>query len=229
MRRAAALLALSLSFGWLQPTPAHAIGEITMVEVVVVDAPTPRAGDLINVAASVRSEGAPVAGLPVTLQIKRYGEATFEDLITVPTDSEGNLELNLRPLRNIKTRWVFSGDENYAPYSTAARTWLIGSRASLAFSDRTPGVGQVVVVTGRTKPAKPGHTVRVLQGRSNHGGFGPAYPRPELLGTTTVKENGRYRIRVRFTKTGQQPVFVTVSRGNGNTTGYSNTRVVAVG
>lgn len=229
MRRAISLLVLLLSLGWLQPAPALAIGEITMFEVVVVDAPTPRAGDLIRVAAGVRSENAAVVGLPVTLQIKRYGQTAFEDLVTVPTDGDGNVEINLRPLRNVKTRWVFPGDENYAPYSTPARTWLIGSRATLAFSDREPAVGQVVVVTGRTKPAKPGHTVRVLHGRSSHGGFGPAYPKPELLGTTTVKDNGRYRIRVRFTRAGRLPVFVTVSRGNGNTTGYSNTRSVVVG
>lgn len=230
MRRMVSLLVLALTLGWLQPTtPATAIGEIAMYESVLVDAPIPRAGDLINVAGLVESQGKPVPGLPVTLQVKRYGDESFSDLITVVTGKKGRVEVNFRPKHTIRTRWVFAGNEEFAPYSTPGRIWRIGSRATLQFSDREPELGQRVVVTGRVRPNKAGHTVRVLQGQSNHGTFGPTYPKPTLLATTTVKDNGRYRVRVRFHRTGALPVFVTVSRGDGNTRGYSNTRYVVVG
>ena len=79
------------------------------------------------------------------------------------------------------------------------------------------------VVSGRTKPNKAGHTVWLYRGRSAHGAFAPpdAY-KHVLLGKSVVRENGRYRIPVRFEGDGRKRLFVDVSAGDGNVRGYSD-------
>lgn len=225
MRRILCILALVLTIGGMQPAAAGDVLSATSFSepLVIPGGPIPRAGDIVSMSAYLKSDSQVVSGAPVTLQVKRYDQDVFHDLVTLPTDDNGRVTVNLKPRVNFKSRWVFAGNGAYAASSTAARVWGIASRASLNFSDTTPAVGQEVVVSGRTWPNKAGHTIRVRQGW-----FGSDVLVPTLLGTTTVKPNGRYRLRVRFATAGRTPVFVQVSRGHGNTIGYSDTRRVRV-
>jgi hypothetical protein len=193
---------------------------------VGADVPPPTAGGTAWLNTTLFAADGALPDRPVRLEVTPYAGAPYD--LDGTTSAEGVLWLGVRELRNFRYRWVFAGDATYAPSSTPTRRQVVSPRVGIRFSTRTPRVGERVVVTGRTHPAKPGNTVRLFRGRTNAGAFGPEV-NPVLLDLGRVRADGTYRFVTRFARSGTRRLFVRVSRGGGNTTGWSDVRRLRVG
>ncbi len=171
----------------------------------------------------------PVANATVELWVKEHGDEGFHLAKSGVTGENGELALTVKVLRNVRTKWKFKGDSGYLPSTSPVQSEPISPRVGLKVSDRTPKLGQKVVFTGSTMPARPGQRVAIYRGHTARGGYGPPYNPPVLLTHGRVDEDGDYRLAVRFDKAGKKNVFVQVSPGAGNMTGWSADRKITVG
>ncbi|HSV39335.1 MAG TPA: hypothetical protein VLI04_11300 [Nocardioidaceae bacterium] len=191
----------------------------------VTDGPIIRAGEPVDLSATLVLENTttPVPAADVLLQVKPYGVDTFSTKAALQTDAQGHVGISVTSTKTYRYRFVFAGNLAFAASSTGPVVQKLGSFATIKISDRTPAVGQRVVVSGRTKPVKAGHTVWLYRGRSAHGAFtGPNGNKHVLLAKSVVGKDGRYRIPVRFEGDGRKRLFVDIAAGGGNLLGYSD-------
>jgi len=221
----AALVAVLGLFAPIGPATAQEPVATAFIMAFVTDGPIVRAGEPVELSATLvlANTTTPVPAQDVLLQIKPYGVDTFTTKANLVTDSQGHVGIAVTSTKTYRYRFVYAGNPAFAASSTGAVAQKLGSFATIKVSDGTPAVGQRIVVTGRTKPNKAGHTVWLYRGRSAHGAFtGPNENKHVLLAKSTVREDGRYRIPVRFEGDGRKRLFVDIAAGDGNLLGYSD-------
>jgi hypothetical protein len=195
---------------------------------VVADAPPARVGDTPTEHATIYTGGSAFVGASVELQVRLYGSSTFTTVATATSGAGGALAAKLPPLvHNTSYRWHFDGDLSHAATTSDTGVEPVSVRVKRHVSDRTPRVGQRVVVRGRTYPAKPGHAVSVWRGTKPFQGYGPATHHVRLV-KGHVRADGTYRLVVRFASTGRVRIYVKVRGGDGNVTGFSKYRWLSV-
>ena len=201
---------LGLVFASLVASPAEAGQEpAEFVIPIIVDGPVNVAGHPLTVSAQLRSAGVPIAGGTVRLMIKPYGSTSFKKYVTLATDAQGGVSVTFVRWRNTGIKWEFDGNDDYAPTASTPYTEYISTHVGIRVNDATPDVDQRVVVTGRTGPTKPGHTIHLFRGYTNRGAFGiPPQNPPVLLDTSTVRSDGTYRLVTRFHARGVRRLFV---------------------
>lgn len=174
-------------------------------------------------------DSVPIPGAKVELWVKEHGDDGFHEAKQGVTGEDGEIELTVKVLRNVRTKWKYAGDDAHLPSVSPTQAELIMPRVGIRVSDKTPRVGQKVVFTGDTVPARTGQTVMVFRGHTARGGFGPPYPPSTQLARGVVRADGTYRLVVRFAKQGKKNVYVEVAGGQGNMTGWSADRKIYVG
>lgn len=230
-RAVAALLGAVLCASWVAVSPASAAdpAPTDFDYYVIKDGPPAVAGSKVWFTAMLQSDHKPVVGKTAQLWIRPAGQPDFTRAADAVTDGSGVVEASIVLTRSSVTRWVFTGDAQYGPSQTPDLVEAVASRVGARLSDRTPSVGQRLVVHGRTFPAKPGHTVSLWSGDKPQRAFGPPSPPATWLARATVRADGSYRLVNRFRTPGKRQLFVRVSRGDGNLPGYSRYRWVQVG
>jgi hypothetical protein len=178
--------------------------------------------------ATIYSGGSAFAGASVDLQMRPYGSTTFTTVATATSRSDGALFAKLPPLvHNASYRWQFAGDPSHLASTSDTGVERVSVRVTRHVSDRTPRVGQRVVVRGRTYPTKPGHAVSLWRGTKPFQGFGPATHHVRLV-KGVVHADGTYRLVVRFASAGRVRIYVKVRGGDGNVAGFSKYRWLSV-
>jgi hypothetical protein len=223
------LLVVALTVAPAAPAVARpAAAPTSIVIAVVADAPPARVGDTPTEHATISTGGGGFVGASVELQARPYGAATFTTVATVTSGAGGALAATLPPLlHNTSYRWHFSGDAGHDPTTSAVGVEPVSVRVKRHVSDRTPRVGQRVVVRGRTIPAKPGRAVSLWRGTKPFLGYGPATHHVRLV-KGHVRADGTYRLVVRFASEGRVRIYVKVRGGDGNVTGFSKYRWLSV-
>jgi hypothetical protein len=154
----------------------------------------------------------PVDGRPLALR-----SATVATDATTTTGPDGRASLQVRPLTSTTYRWVFEGDDYFAP--TTSGTFRIAVRTLVrARASRTVPLGGRIEIKGRTTPAKPGTKVTVW--RLAHG--------RTKVGRATVRDNGRFVVRVAARSSGTWRLVATVPRTATNEAGRSRRVVTEV-
>ena len=229
--RATLAVLLALVVAGLVASPAEADPAPTEIaSLIIVDGPFTVAGSPLTVTAELRSAGQAVVGVPVRLMIKPYGATAFRKYTTTATDENGYASVTFVRWRNTRVKWEFGGTEEFGPSVSQPYTEYISTRVGIRVSDRTPRVGQRVVVTGMTGPIKPGHAIRLYRGFTARGAWMPPPENPPvLLDSGVVRSDGAYRLVARFHAKGVRRLFVEVATGHGNITGWSPYRWVTVG
>lgn len=157
---------------------------------------------------------------PVDLEVKPYGARTFRKLATVRApEPTYTLARTVTPLRRAAYRWHFLGTEIHDPAYSRTVVILVRTALSAVVADATLRRGQHLVVTGRTRPAKPGVMV-TLRRRTGSG--------PVALARTRVRSDGSYRVVRRVGRGGRWTVFTTVEAASGNLAGRSVDRTASV-
>jgi len=224
------MLAMALVLMPTAPAAARpAAGAPTSIVISVATDVAPwHVGDSPTELATIYSGGSPFAGASVQLQVRPYGASTFTTVATVTSGAGGQLSTKLPPLiRNTSYRWQYAGDVGHQATTSGTGVERVSVRVKRHVSDRTPRVGQRVVVRGRTYPTKPGHAVSLWRGTKPFQGFGPATHHVRLV-KGVVHADGSYRLVVRFASAGRVRIYVKVRGGDGNATGFSKYRWLSV-
>jgi hypothetical protein len=173
----------------------------------------------------------PLVGVPVTLETRRFGSDSFlpqETVSSGPTSwGATTVAAELSPMRHVYYRWrlpTLGPEAEPSPCAcegSVSPTWTITVRTAVSakLADRSIDAGGPLVVTGRTRPAKPGSTVKLWRARPGS---------DERWGTGVVRPTGRYRIAAPSGRPGTWRLYVTVPRGDGNLRGTSPIRRVSV-
>lgn len=227
MRRIVPFLLLPLALTGLQPADAGDLAPTSIVRPIVVDAPFPVAGEPLTLGATLVSNGVPVVGQPVRLLLRRYGGDTFHVHSEVVTNATGSVKVTLTRLKNTRFQWVFPGNGELAASASDRWTERFSPHVGITVSDQTPEVGQRVVITCHTYPAKRGHRVSLWRGVTSRGGYG--INDATRLATSRVRRDGTFTLRHTFTSAGSRRVFVKVAGGHGNAPGWSDYRIITVG
>jgi len=188
------------------------------------------AGIAISAATILRSGSDPVQWHPVHLQASPLGQDAFVTVGTGQTDAYGKVSVESPELNaNTAFRWVFDGDGTYAAAVSQPWTELVEPVVQARVSDRTPHLGQRVVVRGRMTPARPGKRVSVWTGRRNCWcDMAIAIPAPKRLAAARIHPDGTYRLVIRFATTGRKLIHVHVARSEGLTFADSYNRHLRV-
>jgi hypothetical protein len=224
------LLAVALMVAPAAPAVARPAAAPTSIVIsFIADAPPAQVGDTPTERATISTTGgAGFVGASVELQVQPYGASAFTTVATVTSGAGGALAATLPPvLRNTAYRWHFAGDAGHDPTTSGVGFEPVSVRVRRHVSDRTPRVGQRVVVRGRTIPAKPGRAVSLWRGTRPYLGYGPATHHVRLV-KGHVRADGSYRLVVRFASAGHVRIYVKVRGGDGNVTGFSKYRWLSV-
>jgi hypothetical protein len=212
----------------LLPTPTPT--PTTMTHVVIADAPPPVAGQPYGFTVVLRttSDQQPVVNATVRLWARRPGQSTYSQVAQTHTDTSGVAQPVTTLSRNTYLYAEFPGDYSgtYGPSHTDPVLTYVSTAGTMGVDDKTLRLGQRLVVTGRTRPAKPGRRVALFLGYIPS----PTSPhRPTRLARAYVRADGTYRITTRFHSTGRKRLFVRLPGGDGNVTGYTRYQRVRVG
>jgi hypothetical protein len=223
-----ALVALLVGGILASAGPASATIATTMTPVVVADAHNPVAGQPYGLLVSLMTASGqqPVVNVTVELWVKRVGQSAYSEVASTHSDSSGLAQPVTTVTRNSYVYAVFRGNDSYGPSQTAELYIPVSTSGTMNVDDKTLRVGQRLVVTGKTRPGKPGRRVALYVGY---------IPSPSSPGTPTriarayVRADGTYRITKRFQRAGSKRLFVRLPGGDGNVPGYTRYRRVRVG
>jgi len=175
------------------------------------------AGDSANVSGTFRVAGTATAGAVLDLWAKPYGEA-WRRVTSDTSDSGGRVSVRRAPVKLTYYQWRYAGEAGRDPSVSNTVTIKVATRIGLALADSCIASGQRVVASGRTRPAKPGHTVVLWSHRPTG---------RTKLASSTVRSDGTYRIR-KVMRSGSYSLYVTVAGGGGNLAGTSVHRTLSV-
>lgn len=169
--------------------------------------------------ATLRSGSTPISGATLTLWAKTYPATTYSKVnVTIPaTNSSGVTTVTVRPLKNTSYQFRYAGAE---PTNGAANspvfTVNVATVLTKTVADTTVTTTQPVVVTGWTKPAKPGTYVYLYKGTA-------------AVARATVASNGSYKLTYRIATKGYYAISVKGGAGSGNVAGATPATTVKVG
>jgi hypothetical protein len=166
--------------------------------------------------------GGAFTSAPLTLQAKAYGATSWTSVgqatetYDVSTQTPVPAVLKKKPLTQTQYRWVYAGSP--AAEGSVSTSFTVKVHTALTAKPKATTVskGGRIVVTGRTTPAKPGMTVRLMKGSTK-------------VGSGIVKTDGTYKIVTKAKTTGTWKLHVVIGAGSGNLAGTSRTFKVVVG
>lgn len=187
---------------------------------IVGDGPVPAAGTSFSFDAQLLTpdDQAPVAGVPVTLEVRPYGGSAFAPVAHAVTDAAGQATARAVLYRNSAYRWSFAGTSGLAPTTSGSLVQEVGSRVTVRVADSSLTRRQRVVVSGRAAPLEPGHRVTLWRGDRPSMALGTSRTR---IAVGVVGADGTFRLTARFAHRGLKKLYVLVSAGDGNAAGYS--------
>ncbi|MGY2875780.1 hypothetical protein ACVW00_002970 [Marmoricola sp. URHA0025 HA25] len=216
--------------------PAGAVATLeptSVVTLLVVGGPPLTAGQSTFVRGLITDSGAEVPGASVHLMMQPYGSTTFTDVGTAVSAPDGVFSLSTPPLwQNTAFRWDYAGDSTRAASSSAVWEVPVSPRTTIRVSDRTPRVGQRVVVRGQTLPNRAGRRISVWTGIRPCWcdiAYPSGTPAPKRLARGVVLADGSYRLVIRLSSTGRKRIYALVGRGAGLLAGTSRYRHLRVG
>lgn len=163
-------------------------------------------------------DGSAIAQGQLVLEAKPYGASSFSPVGTANMSDDGKLpaRLTVKPQTQTQYRWRHEATRAFrgSVSPTFAVRVRVGVTAKAALKK-----GRKILVKGRVTPAKGGAPATVW--RATKGG-------KKKLKSTTIGENGSYKVRVTARKKGVWKLFVTVPARSGNLAGTSPTRKVRV-
>lgn len=227
-----AVLVAAAVVGAGSPAEAVPVPEPTqVVAMIIADLPPVPAGHAVGVGGAITASGHGLAGATVHLMVETYGSTTFSDAGAAVSDANGRFGLTSPVLwQNAKFRLDYAGDATHDPSTSSVWDVPVSAVATIHLSDRTPRVGHRVVVTGQTSPNRAGRRIAVWTGTR------PCwcYVRPDYSGRTrlargVVRDDGSYRLVIRFSSAGRKRIYALVGGGGGNLAGTSRYRHLRVG
>lgn len=155
----------------------------------------------------------------VRLEAKAYGSSTYKFVGSDFSDASGRVSVTIKPTKQTSYRWRFLGIDSSLGSLSAPGLVRVKTAVSATVADRTLRLGQRLVVTGKTTPAKPGF--RATLWRAAPGG-------KVKVGSALISASGAYRVTATVRKTGRWTVWVTVPAATGNLAGTSAKRTLTV-
>lgn len=125
----------------------------------------------------------------------------------------------MAPLKQTSYRWHLAGSEAFEERYSTTMTVKVRTAISASIVDRTLRRGRSLVVKGRTKPAKPGVSVKLWR-KTSTGSI--------VLATTRVRSDGTYKVAYPVNRRGTWTVWTTVAAASGNLAGRSPNRSATV-
>jgi hypothetical protein len=159
-------------------------------------------------------------GTPGTLQAKAYGATSWSTVASVNAPEETwTFTRSVAPKKQTSYRWVVAATESTLGATSPITTVKVRTALTANVADSTLHLGQSLVVTGRTTPAKPGSAVTLYRSTSSG---------PVVLAKGTVRSDGTYRLTRTMKSKGKWTVYVTVAAGSGNLSGKSASRTLTI-
>jgi hypothetical protein len=151
---------------------------------------------------------------PVDLEVRKYGSSDWTTVATVeaPETVAWTMKKLVAPLQQASYRWHYRGSEANEPAYSPTFTIKVKTALTATVVDRTLRRGQNPVVTGRTRPAKPGTTVTLMR-KTASGSV--------VLARTRVKSDGSYKVAYLVNRAGTWTVYTTIPTASGNLAGRS--------
>ncbi len=158
---------------------------------------------------------------PVELEVKVFGSEVFTKVQTVQAlpGTSWSLQKQVKPMKQAVYRWHYLGAIANDPAYSDEIVINVKTGLTAVLGDGTIKRGNNIVISGKTKPAKPGMTVSLWRKTSTGG---------SLLATTTVKADGSYKIAHAANRTGTWKVYTTIPASPGNLAGTSVVKTVKV-
>lgn len=166
--------------------------------------------------------GAAFSSADLTLQAKAYGASSWSTVgqttesYDFNTQTQTPAKLKKKPLVQTKYRWVYAGGQAAEGSTSPSVTVKVHTAVTAKAKDSSVKKGGTITITGRTTPAKPGHTVELMKGGTK-------------IGSGIVRSDGSYAIKAKATSTGTWKLHVTIGAFSGNLAGASRTVKVTVG
>ena len=161
-----------------------------------------------------------VDGTPVDLEVKPYGSSSWRKAAPVlAPETTWALRKSVALLKQASYRWHFLGTESGAESFSPVTTVKVKTALNATVVDRTLRRGQNLVVTGRTKPAKPGSIVKLWRKTASG---------PIVLARSRVRSDGTYKVAYPVNRAGTWTVYTTIPAVSGNLAGRSVNRSASV-
>lgn len=160
-----------------------------------------------------------MAGQRVRLEAKAYGSSTYKFVGEDLSDASGRVSLKVKPTKQTYYRWRFVEIDSSLGSLSAPDLVRVRTAVTATVVDRTLRLGQRLVVTGKTTPAKPGYRATLWRASSSG---------PVKVGSALISASGSYRVAATVRKVGKWTVWVTVPAATGNLAGTSAKRSLTV-
>ncbi len=163
--------------------------------------------------------GAPVAGKPVQIYVRKQGTSTYALLSTRTTAADGTFSGTHKPLTNVEYAARFREDATYTASGHNART-NVAPAVSAAFSATSVRLGGAVALRGRVTPAHAGQEVvrqQLVSGKWL------------TLATATLTSSGTYSFSVKPTSRGTKTYRVVKPADSDHVTAVSASRALVAG
>ncbi len=160
--------------------------------------------------------GAPVAGKPVQIYVRKQGTSTYALLSTRTTAADGTFSGTHKPLTNVEYAARFREDATYTASGRNART-NVAPAVSAAFSATSVRLGGAVALRGRVTPAHAGQEVvrqQLVSGKWL------------TLATATLTSSGTYSFSVKPTSRGTKTYRVVKPADSDHVTAVSASRAL---
>lgn len=165
------------------------------------------------------TDGAPVVGREVTVQVRKRGSTTWSTVARLVTDRSGAAAATHRPVWNAEYRAVFGGTSSGTVTGNTSGVRRVDVRVSVPLSTSGTSVrrGTAVSLTGSVGPAHPGMLVR-LERRSGSGWV--------KAGEVRLSSSSSYRFSVSSRSAGTATYRVTAVGDADHLGNTSGTRTV---
>lgn len=160
--------------------------------------------------------GAPVAGKPVQVYVRKRGTSTYALLSTRTTAADGTYSGTHAPTTSVDYAVRFREDGAYTASGREARV-DVAPAVTAAFSSGSVRLGGTVTFNGAVTPAHPGQ--QVMRQQLVNGTW-------TTLATATLSSSGGYTFTVKPTSRGTKTYRVVTSADSDHLTATSPTRTV---
>jgi 5-hydroxyisourate hydrolase-like protein (transthyretin family) len=176
---------------------------------------------------AVTSLGQPVGGVSVLLQKKASGATAWTTADSTNTETNGSISLKVTPTRSTAYRWMFTGNDSYAPSTSGAATVNVAQLVTAKLGVSKVKRGKPVKIFGTVSPTAKGQRVTVAV-KSGH--RWKAVGTPKLI--VQKLPNGKKALGFVFSykppKKGTQTLRVTKSATPTNAAGTSSSLTLKV-
>lgn len=158
-------------------------------------------------------------GLGMQLQARPFGSTVWSNVGQVVSLSGSTFSRSVAPRKQTAYRWHFLAFGLLLDTYSTVHTVKVKTAVTATIADTTLRVGQSLIVTGKTTPAKPGTTVTLFRKKGTS---------TIKLAASKVRSDGTYALVAKVTAKGTWSVYASVAAASGNLAGTSPVRSATV-